>query len=71
MAEQADDERETGRRLTPARVVTAVVVGAVVLVVLFLWVFPWLERNISNPTLQDAVLVPATALVRPRRSRST
>lgn len=37
------------RRL--ARWTAIVVVGLVVLVVLFTIVFPWLERNLSNPTL--------------------
>jgi hypothetical protein len=35
----------------PVRWVTIAVVAAVVLVVLFTLVFPWLERNLSNPTL--------------------
>jgi hypothetical protein len=28
-----------------------VVVGAIILVVLFTTVFPWIERNLSTPTL--------------------
>lgn len=42
------------RRRGPAWWTTVVVVGAVVLVVLFTVVFPWLERNLSNPTLGTA-----------------
>ena len=33
------------------------VVAMVVLVVLFTFVFPWLERNLSNPTLDAAALL--------------
>jgi hypothetical protein len=42
---------EPRRRRGPAWWATVVLVGAVVLVVLFTVVFPWLERNLSNPTL--------------------
>lgn len=35
----------------PVRWAIVAVVAVVVLVVLFTWVFPWLERNLSNPTL--------------------
>lgn len=39
------------RRRGPAWWATVVVIALVVLVVLFTVVFPWLERNLSNPTL--------------------
>lgn len=45
---------DTPRRRGPAWWTTVVVVGAIVLVVLFTVVFPWLERNLSNPTLGSA-----------------
>lgn len=35
----------------PAKWATIAAVGLVILVVLFTWVFPWLERNLANPTL--------------------
>lgn len=46
---------DTPRRRGPAWWATVVIVGAVVLVVLFTVVFPWLERNLSNPTLGAGV----------------
>ena len=50
------DREATGFRGLPTltRVVILTVVAAVVVVVLFAWVFPWVEENIYNPTL-DAV----------------
>lgn len=35
----------------PGRVVALVVVAVVVLVALFLWVFPWVERTLTDPTV--------------------
>ena len=35
----------------PVRWATIVAVGLVVLVVLFTVVFPWIERNVSTPTM--------------------
>lgn len=46
---------EPERRFTgPVRWATIVALALVILVVLFTVVFPWLERNLSNPTLGSA-----------------
>ena len=40
------------------------VVAVVVLVVLFTLVFPWIERNLSNPTIGAAVVLGAPVRLR-------
>ena len=39
------------RRRGAAKWATIVAVGLVILIVLFTVVFPWIERNVSNPTV--------------------
>lgn len=41
------------------RLAVAVVVAAAVVTVLFLWVFPWIERNLANPTVGGGAATPA------------
>jgi hypothetical protein len=43
--------------VTAIRWIVMAAVAAVVLVVLFTVVFPWIEQNLSNPTLGTAVPV--------------
>lgn len=42
------------RRMRPGRVIAMAVVAAVVVVVLFRWVFPWVEQRHQDPTLGAA-----------------
>lgn len=49
----SSDER--GRGGTAVRWVVIALVAVVVLGVLFTVVFPWIEQNLSNPTLGSAV----------------
>lgn len=51
----------TPRRGLPRvlRVLLLVVLAAAVLVLLFGWVFPWVETNIYNPSLDETAPVPA------------
>lgn len=42
---------ERGGFRGPIKWATVTAVGLVILVVLFTWVFPWLERNLANPTM--------------------
>lgn len=51
----SSDER--GRGVTAVRWIVMGAVAAVVLVVLFTVVFPWIEQNLSNPTLGTALPV--------------
>lgn len=46
---------DTGRRSQAARLVAVVVVAVVLLVVLFTWVFPWIERSLSDPAVHGAL----------------
>lgn len=45
------DEHGTDGRWRPARLALIALVAAVLLVILFTWVFPWIERNLANPTI--------------------
>lgn len=56
------DRRFTG----PVKWITLVVVAVVVLALLFTIVFPWIERNLSNPTLGLALPPLVSSLLMPR-----
>ena len=56
--EAAGAARPLGRRI--AKALGLLVVALIVLYVLFFHVFPWVERNVSNPSL-DALPAESTA----------
>lgn len=53
----SQDPSARRRPSRPVRVVLLVLLVVAVLVVLFTLVFPWIERNLSNPTLRASVPV--------------
>lgn len=54
-ARRGHDGEDPGRRLRAGRLLALVVVAVVLLVVLFTWVFPWIERSLSDPAVHGAL----------------
>ena len=55
---------DRSRTARAARVLVLVVLAAAILVLLFTVVFPWVERNLSTPTLGGQAARPVPTAVR-------